>query len=82
MAAGKQAVETASTDTRDAMAKSLKEALASNLKQIRERFTAARETATDHYAKLQASHAEGTAVLKSHTALLTLSEGSWLSWTR
>ena len=71
MTAMKQTVETAWTDTRDAMAKNLKEALAANLKQILERFSGARETAADHYAKLQASHAEGTAVLKSLTALLT-----------
>ena len=38
---------------------------------MQERFTAARETASEHFQKSQASNAEGNAVLKSHTQLLT-----------
>ena len=57
--------------TKDTVMASLKELFAGHWKQMQERFTAARETASEHFQKLQASNAEGNAVLKSHTQLLT-----------
>ena len=71
LAAVKQAVENSFAATKDTVMASLKELFAGHWKQMQERFTAARETASEHFQKLQASNAEGNAVLKSHTQLLT-----------
>ena len=59
------------TAARDAATAGCKEAMQATYKQISKRFANAREKAADHYQMLQASHAEATAVLKSHTSLLT-----------
>ena len=67
----KQAVEASCTGTRDAMAALLKDMMAAHLKQVHDRFASARETAAEHYQKLQAANAEGSAVMKSHTSLLS-----------
>ena len=71
LAAIKQAVENSFAATKDTVMASLKELFAGHWKQMQERFTAARETASEHFQKLQASNAEGNAVLTSHTQLLT-----------
>ena len=59
----KQAVEASCTSTR--------EAIATHLKQVQDRFSLAREIAADHYQKLQAANAESSAVMKSHASLLS-----------
>ena len=67
----KQAVEASCTSTREATAALLKELMATHLKQVQDRFASARETAAEHYQKIQAANAEGSAVMKSHTSLLS-----------
>ena len=45
--------------------------MATHLKQVQDRFASARETAAEQYQKLQAANAEGSAVMKIHTSLLS-----------
>ena len=67
----KQAVEASCNGTKEAMAALLKDTMATELKQVQDRFAAARETAAEHFQKLQAANAEGSAVMESHTSLLS-----------